>query len=217
MNIAHRPGSTEESLETLRDIKRMMERSSRFISLSGLSGVAAGICALAGAWIAYGWMQAYYANGGYITHFGYRGDEGHSLKDRLFFLALGVLAAALVSSTWLTWRKARKNKLPIWDHTSKKLVINMAIPLVTGGLFVLGLYYHSEWDIVAPACLVFYGLALVNASKYTLTDIRYLGILEIVLGCINLYYAQWGIWFWALGFGVLHIVYGLIMWWKYEK
>src|ERR1017187_8963571 len=108
MNSAHRPGSTEESLETLRDIKRMMERSSRFISLSGLSGVAAGICALAGARIAYGWM-----------HFGYRG-EGHLLRDRLFFLALGVLAAALVSSTWLTWRKARKNKLPIWDHTSKK-------------------------------------------------------------------------------------------------
>lgn len=82
---------------------------------------------------------------------------------------------------------------------------------------MLGLYYRSEWEIVAPACLVFYGLSLVNASKYTLSDIRYLGMLEIALGCINLFYTPWSIFFWGMGFGVLHIVYGLIMWWKYER
>jgi hypothetical protein len=187
MSSSNRPVPVEEPSETLRDIKRLMERSSRFISLSGLSGVSAGICALIGGWIAMDWMRA------------------------------GVLVAALISSTFFTWRRARKNGLPIWDRTSRKLAINMAIPLLTGGLFVLGLYYRSEWDIIAPGCLVFYGLALVNASKYTLTDIRYLGIIEIVLGCVNLYYAQWGIYFWAIGFGVLHIIYGLFMWWKYER
>jgi hypothetical protein len=217
MSRANPTGQAEESMETLRDIKRMMERSSRFISLSGLSGLSAGICALIGAWVAHGWMQAYYDNGGTVTRYGYIREETHNLKWRLVALAAGVLAAALVSSTWLTWRRARKNGLPVWDLTSKKLLINMVIPLATGGLFVLGLFYHSDWDIVAPACLIFYGLALVNASKYTLTDIRYLGILEIAVGCINMYYAQWGLWFWALGFGALHIVYGLIMWWKYEK
>ncbi len=216
MSSANRP-DTDESLETLRDIRRMMERSSRFISLSGLSGVSAGLFALAGAWIAYRWMHAYYRAGGTVSRLGYVANEEHPLRERLFLLAVAVLAAALASSTWFTWRKARRNGLPVWDHTSKKLVINVAIPLIAGGLFVLGLCYHSLWDIVAPACLVFYGLALVNASKYTLSDIRYLGILEIVLGCINVYYAQWGIYFWALGFGVLHIVYGLIMWWKYER
>jgi hypothetical protein len=216
MSSTNRPGHDEESLETLRDIKRMMERSSRFISLSGLSGVSAGIFALAGAWIAYGWMHDYYGPD-YIGRSAFRTEQADELKIRLFLLALAVLAAALLSSIWFTWRKARRNGLPVWDHTSKKLVINVAIPLTAGGLFVLGLCYHSIWEIVAPACLVFYGLALVNASKYTLTDIRYLGILEIALGCINLYYEQWGIYFWALGFGVLHIVYGLIMWWKYER
>jgi hypothetical protein len=93
----------------------------------------------------------------------------------------------------------------------------MAIPLMAGGFFVLGLMVHSDWGYVAPACLVFYGLALVNASKYTLTDIRYLGLLEIALGCISMYYPHDGLYFWAVGFGVLHIIYGLIMWWKYEK
>lgn len=194
----------DQSLETLQDIKRMMERSSRFISLSGLSGVSAGICALIGAWIAHGWIVNNHS-------------DGLELKWKLLALAVVVLIAALTSATLMTWRKARKNKLPVWDHASRRLAINMLIPLAAGGFFVIGLLYRSDWEYVAPACLVFYGLALVNASKYTLTDIRYLGLLEIVLGCICMYYPHDGLYFWAVGFGVLHIVYGLIMWWKYEK
>src|ERR1700759_4400357 len=118
-------------------------------------------------------------------------DDVADLKWKLITLAAGVLTAALLSSTWFTWRKARRSNLPIWDLTSKKLAVNIAIPLLAGGVFVLGLLYHSDWDYVAPSCLVFYGLALVNASKYTLHDIRYLGLLEIVLGSISMYYLHW--------------------------
>ena len=211
------PTEQSQSLETLQDIKRMMERSSRFISLSGLSGVSAGLCALIGAYIAHTWILGYYGANGYIEHHGYMRDGVNSLQWRLVTLAIGVLAAALITSTWFTWRKARKSKLPIWDHASKKLATNMAIPLAAGGFFVLGLIHYSDWFYVAPACLTFYGLALVNASKYTLTDIRYLGVLEIVLGCISMYYPHEGLYFWAAGFGVLHVIYGLFMWWKYER
>jgi hypothetical protein len=214
-----------ESLEALQDIKRMMERSSRFISLSGLSGVSAGICALIGAYIAHGWIMDYYGGAtlggevvrGTMGRHGYMHDEAEGLKWRLIGLSLAVLTAALISSTWFTWRKARRSNLPIWDLTSKKLIVNMSIPLLTGGVFLLGMFHNTDWDYVAPTCLVFYGLALVNASKYTLKDIRYLGFLEIALGCIGMYYLQRGLYFWALGFGVLHIIYGLIMWWKYER
>ena len=200
----------------------MMERSSRFISLSGLSGLSAGVCALIGAWFAHAWILDYYGNGaiffeGSIEKHGYMHDDASDLRWKLIALAIGVLVAALVSSTLFTWRKARKSGLPVWDHASKKLLVNMAIPLAAGGLFVLGLMYHTDWNYVAPTCLVFYGLALVNASKYTLTDIRYLGFLEIALGCINMYYLHWGLYFWTVGFGILHIIYGLIMWWKYER
>ena len=211
------PTEQSQSLETLQEIKRMMERSSRFISLSGLSGVSAGICALIGAYIANIWILAYYDANGYISQHGYMRDGANDLKWKLIGLAIGVLAAALATSTWFTWRKARKSKLPIWDHASKRLATNMAIPLAAGGFFVLGLIHYSDWRYVAPACLIFYGLSLVNASKYTLTDIRYLGLLEIALGCVSMYYPHWGLQFWAAGFGVLHIIYGLIMWWKYEK
>jgi hypothetical protein len=123
----------------------------------------------------------------------------------------------LGSAIYFTWRKARHNKLPVWDLTSRRMLINLFIPVATGGAFILGMLYHNIWQFVAPACLIFYGLGLVNASKYTLTDVRYVGILEIGLGIINLFYISYGLYFWAAGFGLLHIVYGIIMWWKYEK
>ncbi|HTQ63485.1 MAG TPA: hypothetical protein VMI12_01735 [Puia sp.] len=206
--------SPSSSLDTLRDIKKIMERSSRFISLSGLSGLSAGICAVVGGYIAHDWIESYNHN----NRAGLRlAESSHDLKNKLILLALAVLIAALAFSFYFTWNKAKKNNLPIWDHTSKKLLINLLIPLGTGGLFVIGMLYHNAWQFVAPSCLVFYGLALVNASKYTLTDIRYLGLLEIILGIINLYFAEYSLYFWAIGFGLLHIIYGLIMWWKYDK
>jgi hypothetical protein len=205
----------QQTLETLQDIKRIMERSSRFISLSGLSGIAAGICALAGAWFASKELQPYYNY--YNVRGGFSGGDFQQLKMRLLIIAFAVLAAAWLSAFYFTWRKAKHNKLPVWDLTAKRLTINLLIPLVTGGLFILAFYQHDEWRYIAPACLVFYGLALVNASKYTLTDIRYLGYCEIVLGLINTQFVGYGLYFWAAGFGVLHIVYGFAMWWKYER
>lgn len=205
----------QQSLETLQDIKRMMERSSRFISLSGLSGIAAGICALTGAWFGYKELEPYYRD--YNNRGGYAGEDFQQLKFRLLIIALAVLAAALVSAFYFTWRKAKQNRLPVWDLTAKRLMTNMLIPLVAGGLFLLAMYQYNEWKFIAPACLVFYGLALVNASKYTLTDVRYLGLFQILLGLINTQYVGYGLYFWAGGFGVMHIIYGFVMWWKYER
>ena len=207
--------ASKAELEQLHDIKRMMERSSRFISLSGLSGIAAGTFALIGAYFAYDWIVEYYNayNGrGYYT-----GPEFSKLKYNLLMLAAAVLGAALVSSFYFTWRRARHNHLPVWDMTSRRLAVNVLVPLGAGGLFILAMLQHDEWRWVAPACLIFYGLALVNASKYTFTDVRYLGYFEILLGLINTQFIGYGLYFWALGFGVLHIVYGIIMWWKYER
>ena len=202
------------SLDTLNDIKRLMERSSRFISLSGLSGVSAGIFALIGAWFANGSVEAYRNHDDTSGYLG--ASDFYQLKWKLVTIAFYVLICALLASIYFTWSKARRNKLPVWDHTSKKLLINLCIPLFAGGLFVTGLLYHSEWHFVAPACLMFYGLALVNASKYTLSEIRYIGLLEILLGAVNMYYFEYSLFFWAIGFGGLHIIYGLIMWLKYD-
>lgn len=192
-----------------------MERSSRFISLSGLSGVSAGVFALAGAYFAYDWIYAYYVR--YNNRPGYSNIDFTNLKWNLVGLGMVVLCGALASAFYFTWRRARRNHLPMWDHSSRKLIVNLVIPLAAGGVFVLGLLYHNNWQFVAPACLIFYGLALVNASKYTLSEIRYVGLLEIILGLVNMWYVGYGLHFWAAGFGILHIIYGLVMWWKYEK
>lgn len=203
-----------QSLETLQDIKRMMERSSRFISLSGISGIAAGIIALAGSYFAFRKLDEFVMQ---FNSNNYLGNDFQKLKLNLIVLALAVLAAALTSAFYFTWRRAKQNHLPIWDLTSRRMLINMLIPLLAGGLFILAMLQNDEWRNVAPACLIFYGLALVNASKYTLTDIRYLGICEIILGLICTQYTGYGLYFWAAGFGILHIIYGFVMWWKYEK
>ncbi|MGV3658037.1 MAG: hypothetical protein ACO1NX_08785 [Chitinophagaceae bacterium] len=203
-----------QQLEDLHHIRRMMQRSSRFISLSGLSGIAAGFWALLGAFFAYDHIHEYYVR---YNNNGYYSTDFQKLKYNLLLIAAGVLVAALLSAFYFTWRKARQNGIPIWDHTARQLLINILIPLVTGGLLILVMLQHNDWRFVAPLCLIFYGLALVNGSKYTLSDIRYLGILEIILGLVNTQFIGYGLYFWAFGFGVLHIVYGFVMWWKYER
>lgn len=204
-----------ETLQEIKDIRRIMERSSRFISLSGLSGVTAGICALIGVFIARSILNNYY--GGYDNRGYFSGNDFAQLKTQMLALGAGVFIVAFASSFYLTWRKAKKMGSPLWDHTSKRLFWNMIIPIAAGACFILGMLRYDQWMFVAPACLIFYGLGLVNASKYTLTDIRYLGYCEIVVGIVNMLFIGYGLWFWAIGFGVLHIIYGIIMWWKYER
>lgn len=202
------------SLETLQDIRRIMDRSSRFLSLSGLSGVSAGVFALIGVLFAYDWIYEYYVR--YNTR-GYSAADFQQLKWSLLALAAGVFLAAIAFAFYFTWRRTRANNVPIWGHTSRKLLVNMLIPLIAGGIFTLGLLRYDEWRFVAPTTLIFYGMALVNASKYTFGEVRYLGFLEILLGLVNMWYIGYGLYFWGIGFGVLHIVYGLIMWWRYEQ
>jgi len=202
-----------QHLDTLTEIRSLMEKSTKFISLSGLSGIVAGIFALIGAAIAYYYLVATNYEGEYLMN-------GRANMDfyRFFFLNAGfVLVSSLTFGAYFTIRKAKKNKQKIWDQTSKRLLINLLLPLVTGGFFCLILMYHGLVGLIAPATLIFYGLALLNASKYTLNDIRYLGICEIILGLIASIYIGYGLVFWAIGFGILHIVYGFVMYFKYEK
>jgi hypothetical protein len=202
------------TLQTLTEIRQLMERSSRFISLSGLSGVFAGIYALAGAGAAYWYLNleglGYYA-GSKLINSARRPGLNFILLD-----AIIVLTLAIGTGIFLTTRKARKDGNSIFDNTAKKLITNLCIPLFTGGLFCLALLYHGALLYVPASMLVFYGLSLLHASNYTRRDIRILAFAEIILGLISLLFIGYGFLFWALGFGVLHIVYGTYMYFKYE-
>ncbi len=205
-----------QHLDTLHDIKQMMERSSRFISLSGLSGIAAGICALAGAWYTSTQIQPA-QTGDYqgTSRLIYEGDP--QLKTTLLEIAIVTFVAAAISSFLFTYLRSKKTHTPIWGATAQRLMFNMSIPLIVGGLVIYRMLEFRFFGMIAPACLLFYGLGLVNASKYTLGEVRYLGYALLVLGIINLWMVGYGLYFWAMGFGVLHIVYGVWMWLKYER
>ncbi|MFA8437014.1 MAG: hypothetical protein ACEPOZ_21115 [Marinifilaceae bacterium] len=207
----------EEYLSSIADIKNLMERSSRFLSLSGLTGVFAGIFAIIGAVVAYvyldySWM---YSNANPRI---FNADQSIHSEFIAFLLinAISVLCLALGSGLYFTYRKSKKQNLPLWDASAKHMIINLFIPLAAGGMFCLILLYHQIIFLIAPVTLLFYGLALINASRYTLQDIRYLGLVEISLGLLGALFPGYGLLLWTLGFGVLHIVYGLIMYKKYE-
>lgn len=198
--------------EDLSHIRSMMERSSRFISLSGLSGVFAGLSALIGGLYVY---QLFKANG--LDYFDGE-DKLYSadLVSELVFSASLILFFALTFGIFFTIRKSRKYNLPVWTAATKNMLLNLAIPLVVGGVFCLALLHHKIYVLIAPATLLFYGLALVNAEKYTFSDIKYLGFCELILGCISLFFLGYGLVFWIIGFGILHILYGLIVFKKYK-
>lgn len=219
----------DQHLSALTEIRDLMNRSARFLSLSGLSGVVAGILALIGAAVAWFWLSEVFYSfplliEGYSSQSRYLVPEvniySRTTADFIAFFALdagAVLALSLLSGWFFSRRKAKKQGIEFWGPTAWRVLINLLIPLGAGGLFCLVLLYHGVIGLIAPATLIFYGLALLNASKYTLNDIRYLGVSQIALGLIACFFVGYGLLFWAIGFGVLHIVYGASMWWKYER
>jgi predicted lysophospholipase L1 biosynthesis ABC-type transport system permease subunit len=204
--------STNKPLEDLDAIRSIMEKSTRFLSLSGLSGVFAGIIALAGSVAAYQILNGE-DSAGYLT-----GESAIATKaEKLLADALIVLFLSITIAEILSYRKAAKKGMRIWTPVSRRMFINMLIPLAAGAFFILILYIHGTYMMIIPCMLVFYGLALVNAGKFTYNEVFYLGLIEIISGFIAALLPQLALLFWAFGFGVLHIVYGIVMYRKYER
>jgi len=137
--------------------------------------------------------------------------------DELFLIAVIVIFAAVVTGILLTYRKSKKNGLKILDKSGRRLLLNFLIPLIAGGVFCFAMFWNDTYEYIASATLLFYGMACLNASKYTLRDVRYLGITVIILGLFSAYFTGYGLYFWTLGFGVCHIVYGTLMHFKYDR
>jgi len=204
----------KEDLQTIREI---MERSSKYLSLSGLSGIFAGACAMIGAAIAWFFIL----------------DPGHVPYDEYmhipldwttsgirFYLALDailVLGFAALGAIYFSLRKAKKAGQRFWTNLTQRLLIHLMIPLVSGGIFTLILVFQNNLELVASVMLIFYGLSLVNAGKFTFSEIHYLGLTEIVLGILAGVFINHGLLFWTLGFGLMHIVYGTVMYYRHER
>jgi heme/copper-type cytochrome/quinol oxidase subunit 3 len=205
--------SANPHIHALEDIRQMMKRSTRFLTLSGLSGIAVGCWALAGAYFAFDWIAEWK-----VAHPApWVREDFEGLILNLLLLAVAVIAGALFSAFYFTRRRSEKEGVALWDHALRQMLLNLAIPLVSGGLFILAMLKYGEFRLVAPGLLVFYGLALINGGKYTVSEVRYLGLTEIALGLVATQYPGMGLYFWTAGFGLLHIIYGSIMWFRYER
>lgn len=207
----------KEQQDYIRDIaemRSMMERSSKFLSLSGLAGVMAGIYALTGAFIAY---RFFYFNPDQIVYSTLQPGSLSSNLLQVIFLALVILILAIGTAIFLSYKKATKRGEKFWNPIARRLLINMAVPLLAGGLLILILIFKGFIGFIAPFTLLFYGLALYNAGKFTYEEVKSLGLIQIGLGLVSSYYVGYGLLFWALGFGVVHIIYGIYMHYRYER
>lgn len=205
-----------KSIEDIKVIRKIMEESSRFLSLSGLAGLFAGITAIAGALMAY-FVILDNGNIKYVDYLKSLSDHDvQVVRWQLLADAAIVLVISVLLTLYFSVRKAKKEGKNFMTPISKRLLINFFIPLATGGIFVFILMIHNNIQLIVPCFLIFYGLALVNAGKFTFGEVFYLGILEIIIGLVSAFIPGWGLIFWILGFGILHIIYGLAMYRKYE-
>lgn len=200
----------QDYIQDIVEMRSMMERSSKFLSLSGLAGVMAGIYALSGAIIAY---KVFSFNPDEIV----ASTSSSSTLLKIIFLALTILILAIATAIFLSYKKANKRREKFWNPTARRLLINMAVPLIIGGLLILILISKGFIGLIAPFTLIFYGLALYNASKFTYEEVRSLGLIQIGLGLISSYFVAYGLLLWAIGFGVIHIIYGIYMHYRYER
>ena len=203
----------KEYEKDLASIRNMMERSVKFLSLSGLSGVFAGMYAIAGSVVVYGILYYPFSPFGFRIHY----IDEQAVVLYLILVAFAVLGLSLATGYLMSVRKAKKAGMPVWNTASKQLFIDLLIPLASGGLLMAILVMQGHYGIVAPACLVFYGLALIQGGRSTYEEIKYLGLTEIGLGLACALLPGYGLIFWAVGFGAMHILYGTVMYFRYDR
>ncbi len=208
--------NSKEQLSTVNEIKILMERSSKFVSLSGISGIAAGISAFAGSLaVSIKFNIGFFEQSGGIM----LSNSGQGTGNSPFIIVMAVLVfiIALMLVIIFSYKNAKKKNLIFWDSMAKRVFINHFIFLLTGGIFCLILFYYGIYFLIVGSMLIFYGLALINVSKFTFNEIAQLGILEICLGFFSSFVTVYPLLIWVTGFGLLHIIYGIFVYIKYEK
>lgn len=200
----------EKYINDLKEIKDTMNRASRFITLSGLSGVSTGLTALAGVLIAH---LMVFRDKNYLTHD--KTDINDSDFLYLILIAIGTLVISIGNAIFFTNRKTKKHNQNPWNLQAQRLVLELSIPLITGGILCLFFLFKGYIGMLPSLTLIFYGLGLINSSKFTVNEIKNLGIIQIILGLLAFQFIHYSLLFWAIGFGIFQIMYGLIVQKKY--
>ena len=198
------PMENKDALNTLHEIKELMEKSSRFQAISGWSILIVGLLASvvsAGAWLLLLPHEGM-SMGGMLINSPYRTLIASSVA-----LALLVVSFAVVC--FGSYRMMKRQGGFEFGRTIRRPLFHFAVPMVVGGLLCLAMLMQGHYGLTSTFMLVFYGLALLNASHYTSRSIALLGYCELVLGVVDCFVVSHAILFWFLGFGLLHIVFGI--------
>jgi hypothetical protein len=211
--------STEQDhLESIREMRNLMERSTRYLSLSGMAGVMVGFIALAGVAALLTLMGIPIGQPvSFIDPAAAGGPETSRINERILIMAALVFSLSLIVESSFAVRNARKLGLPLWDATARRLLTALLIPIVGGGIYCISLLQSGRVDDLAAASLIFYGLGLMNAGKYAVPDVGRLGIAVFATGLIASFFPLQAVYFWAFGFGILHIIYGISIHFKHQR
>ena len=200
----------KDAINTLHDIKNIMEKSTKFNALSGFSFISVGCIALVSAII-----SAQTLNNNIFETNLYQ-PISLSQKNHLVIIGFSTLFLAILAAFYFTHKKAVKNKVSLTLGGGPALSLHFVTPLLVGGIVALALLYYQHLVFVAPLLLVFYGLSVVSGSKFTHPELIYLGFIQLALGCLGLFYLGHGLILWTLGFGVAHIIWGIYYYLKHE-
>lgn len=204
----------DDVLKDLSHIRSLMEKSTKFISISGLSGILAGIYTLLAVSFLCWKLKINWLVFGNSSHAVVYIDSAEPVKIMVITGTL-LLLISVATGVYMALRKAEKAGQSAWNPASRILLVSVAAPLLTGGAIAVMSLIKGYYFALAPCFLIFYGLALYSGSRVSFKELRLLGILQIALGLLAYAYMPFGLLFFALGFGVLHILYGAVIIKKY--
>ena len=202
-------------------IKNLMEKSSKFSNLSGYAIATTGLLALLGAVFVYfdlgiSISEKYISYAELINQTGNANSIYTKIKLLVIIASLILLTSLLI--LYVTAKlKSERHDINLFNSSFSRALKSLFIPVLSGGIFCGFLILHKIYGLVAPATLIFYGLGLISASKYSYNELELLGYLELLLGTIASYYMGSGLLFWMIGFGIGHIVLGVFIHYKYDK
>jgi len=201
-----------ENLKGTTEMDAVGNRSTHFFSLRGFPGILVGIYALLGA----------------IT-FRQLLNNHQNLNSAVSFLPISYLEYLLTSIVFLVlvisiisvyisaFRKAKRSHKKLWGPVSRRFLIHVSLPLLAGGVICILLYEYGLIRYISSAMLIFYGLTFFSARKYISNTTRNAGIVILLIGLVSTQFIDYGLYFWVIGFGFIHVIYGIVTYRKHDN
>lgn len=187
-STSHPINLSDRAMENLKFIRQTMERATAYTGVSGIGQVIVGLTALIASWAAAQQTEA--------SHW--------------IFIWVSEAVVSLVISSLMMVKKSRHLQLPLWSETARRYLLGFTPPMLAGALLTTVLYQHSLFEMIPGVWLLLYGTAIIAGGTYSVQVVPVMGFSFMLLGVFALLGPTlWGNALMALGFGGLHMLFGL--------